>query len=343
MATISEVARLAQVSVSTVSYAISGSRPISEETRQRVFAAMEELGYRPHAIARGLASRRSRILALLFPFSERGLGITELEFVTSAADAAMARGYHMVLWPAEMRSADDLRNLTQQSLVDGVVVMEVQQADLRVAALRELGTPFTLIGRCADNTGLDFVDVDFETTIHDAVAYVVRLGHTNIGYIAHSPAEFAAGYGPTVRSCAAFEQELGKLGLRGALRLCDSSPREGALALDLLYSDLPEMSALLIMNDRAIPGVQQALIDRSLQIPDDLSLVTIATSARVGEMVRPALTTFAPPSIELARLGVELLIDKLENDHHRSRQTLISCRLLERGSTAPLRTQPLPA
>ena len=73
MPTMHDVARRANVSISTVSYAINGTRPISEETRQRIFAAMEELGYQPHALARGLASKRSRIVALLYPTAERGL------------------------------------------------------------------------------------------------------------------------------------------------------------------------------------------------------------------------------------------------------------------------------
>ena len=86
MATISDVARAAGVSASTVSYAISGMRPISEETRRRIFASMEDLGYQPHAMARGLASKRSRILALLYPMQYRSLGLTELGFVVAAAD-----------------------------------------------------------------------------------------------------------------------------------------------------------------------------------------------------------------------------------------------------------------
>ena len=60
-----------------VSYAIYGTRPISEKTRQRIFQVMDELGYRPHALARGLASKRNRILALLFPILERGLGLLD--------------------------------------------------------------------------------------------------------------------------------------------------------------------------------------------------------------------------------------------------------------------------
>ena len=68
MPTMLDVAKRANVALSTVSYALNGTRSISEKTRQRIFAAMEELGYRPHALARGLASKRSRIIALLFPY-----------------------------------------------------------------------------------------------------------------------------------------------------------------------------------------------------------------------------------------------------------------------------------
>ena len=80
MATMTDVARLAGVSVSTVSYALTGTRPISEATRDRVLAAMAELGYQPNAMARGLASRRSNILGLLLPLAGRGLGATETAF-----------------------------------------------------------------------------------------------------------------------------------------------------------------------------------------------------------------------------------------------------------------------
>ena len=90
MATIKDVARRAGVTISTVSYAINGTRPVSEKTRAVIFQAMDDLGYRPHAMARALASKRTRILALLFSPLERGLGLTELEFVTCAADAADA-------------------------------------------------------------------------------------------------------------------------------------------------------------------------------------------------------------------------------------------------------------
>ena len=158
-----------------MSYALNGTRPISEETRQRIFKAIEELGYKPHALARGLASKRSRIIALLFPNTDRGLGFTELEFVTSAANAAKENQYSLVLWSYDVHDLNELRQLTQQRLVDGVVVMEVHEHDARIDMLRQIEFPFSMIGRSANMDGLDYVDIDFSQTVRDAVDHLVEL------------------------------------------------------------------------------------------------------------------------------------------------------------------------
>ena len=113
MATMNDVARLAKVSVSTVSYVLTGARPISQHTRDKVLAAMSELNYQPNAMARGLASRRSTLLGLLLPMNERGLGATETAFVTGAASAASAAGYHLMLHPLPTNDLEALRQLYQ--------------------------------------------------------------------------------------------------------------------------------------------------------------------------------------------------------------------------------------
>ena len=157
MPTIADVAKRANVSLSTVSYAINGTRPISAKTRKRTFAPIDELGYRPNALARGLASKKSRIIALLLPTTKRSLGLTEIEFVISASQAAYEHAYHLVLWSTEIRDADELRQLMEQGLVDGVIVMEVHEQDERIDLLRKIGLPFSMIGRTKDNSGINLV------------------------------------------------------------------------------------------------------------------------------------------------------------------------------------------
>src|SRR3954454_15588299 len=141
MATMNDVAKLAGVSVSTVSYVLTGARPISQRTRDKVLAAMHELDYHPNAMARGLASRRSTLLGLLLPMDERGLGATETAFVTGAAGAASAAGYHLMLHPVAANDLEALRQLASRRLLEGALLMEVRLADERVQVLRQLGVP----------------------------------------------------------------------------------------------------------------------------------------------------------------------------------------------------------
>jgi len=333
MPTMSDVAKRAGVALSTVSYALNGTRPVSTETRKRIFTAMDELGYRPHALARGLASKRSRIIALLFPTPERGLGFTELEFVTSAANAARDSGYNLLLWSSEIHDQDEMYHLTRQGLVDGVVVMEVCLEDERIKLLRKIEFPFSMIGRCANCDGIPYVDIDFHETVVEAVSYLTQLGHTRIAFLNQSQSTYASGYGPAVRTQSAFEKVMEQHGLQGIARFCRATPNAGYEAFDALLAEHPDLTTLIIMNERAVPGVMQAIADRGWSIPEDFSIVSIVSSASAAEMMLPPLTTAEASTAEMGRLGVELLIRQLEGQPYEA-GILLPCKLVVRGSTA---------
>ncbi|HML20670.1 MAG TPA: LacI family DNA-binding transcriptional regulator [Aggregatilinea sp.] len=340
MPTMTDVAKRAGVAVSTVSYALNGTRPISEETRQRIFAAIDELGYKPHALARGLASKRSRIIALLFPNSERGLGFTEFEFVTSAANAAKENQYSLVLWAYDMHDLPELTQLTQQGLVDGVVLMEVHRHDKRVAMLREVGFPFSMIGRCDDVDGMGYVDIDFHQTMQDAIDHLAGLGHHAIAFVNQSESAFSAGYGPVVRTQAAFEQITQERELNGVSQLCRTSLNAGYDAFNALIEAHPDLTAIISMNERAVPGILQAIAERGWSVPDDFSLVVVVSAAGMAEMIIPPLTALEPMTTDMGRRGVELLIHQLEGRTEADPQALIPCRLVVRSSTGPSPTIP---
>lgn len=166
-----DVARLAGVSVSTVSYAMTGTRPITPATRERVERAMRELGYTPNALARGLKTKRSKIIALLYPpFPGRGLDLSGLGYILGAADHAQESGYHLLLWTTtEVDALSDLARFAGQGLIDGALMMEVKLRDERVKVLTDARLPFVMIGRTEDTTGIDFADTDFEQCTRTAV------------------------------------------------------------------------------------------------------------------------------------------------------------------------------
>ena len=127
---------MAGVSESTVSYALTGVRPISDETRERIEVAMNTLGYVPNAMAQALASKKSGLLALLFPVGERGFDETDFEYVEAATTAAAEDGYQLLLWPNAVEDVASLRKIVAQGLVEGVLLMEVRAQDPRVDVLR---------------------------------------------------------------------------------------------------------------------------------------------------------------------------------------------------------------
>jgi DNA-binding LacI/PurR family transcriptional regulator len=124
MATISDVAKAAGVSISTVSYALSGKRSITETTRQRIEAAIRELDYEPSAAARMLAGATTNILALSAPIHDDGHLPTHMRFVTAVVDTARRHDYDVLLLATD-DDVSGIRRVASSALVDGVVAMGV--------------------------------------------------------------------------------------------------------------------------------------------------------------------------------------------------------------------------
>jgi DNA-binding LacI/PurR family transcriptional regulator len=335
MATITDVARLAGVSVSTVSYVLSGTRPISAATALKVRAAIDELGYQPNAFARGLASRRTRTLGLMFPTPERGLGVTELEFITSAAQACREAKYQMVLWTTQIHESAELKALTGSGLVDGVIVMEVRLVDERIDLLREAGLPFTLIGQTQNTQDLSYVDIDFEATVREAVRHLTELGHTQIALLTRSESEFIDRYGPTVRVNDAFAAVMAQRGLTPRALPCADDPEAGRVAFADFLDDSPNLSAIISMNDRATVGVIDAIEGAGWSVPGDFSVMSLVTSATVAQLSRPRLTTLAPQTALLSRRAVHKLVAQIEGTDPPDESPLLPCLLDMGASTGP--------
>jgi DNA-binding LacI/PurR family transcriptional regulator len=339
MATMRDVAVRAGVSIATVSFVVNGTKRVAPETKARIEAAMAELGFRRNVVARGLASGRTRIIALLFPALDHRLGGTALSFVTSAANAAKRRDYNLVLWPVS-NDADQITDLIAGGLVDGVLLMEVQLDDARVDRVVESGIPFALIGRTRDPAGLPYVDIDFARTIETGLDYLTGLGHDKIVLVDETlDGSNMAGYGPVVRSEEAFTAGMVARGLDPLIVSCAESPEGGREAAATLLSTVPDTTAVMVMNDDAAFGLVSGLSRAGFSIPSDISILSLATTAEMGAMSDPVLSTMNAPGVELGRLGVEALIDQLEGLSVALPQVLIPCELQIRASTAPARVR----
>src|SRR5260221_5303631 len=202
--TIDDVARLAGVSVSPVSRILNDKPDVAGSTRQRVKQVMDDLGYSPHILAQRLAERRSRSIALVFPLRDKADPAEVAIFIVKAALAADAENYLFSLVAAPTTESR-LLSLHRSAQVEGVILMEIHMDDWRVELLKKYDYPFVMIGRCADNTGLSFIDLDYESAIVVAVDHLVQLGHQRIAFL-NSGRLRQNGYGPAVRADLGFER-----------------------------------------------------------------------------------------------------------------------------------------
>jgi DNA-binding LacI/PurR family transcriptional regulator len=124
-------------------------------------------------------------------------------------------------------------------------------------------------------------------------------------------------------------------GLTPISRFCGDTALAGHEVFEELVRAHPGVTALVSLNERATVGVMQAAAGRGWRIPGDFSIVAVASSARVAEMTMPPLTALTPPSAELGRLGVETLIEQIEERNQELVQRLLPCRLVDRGSAGP--------
>jgi DNA-binding LacI/PurR family transcriptional regulator len=333
MATRADVAKLAGVSTSTVSYVLSGVRPISDQTRERVLNAMRELGYTPNVLASGLAGRRSKILALLFPSLPRTIGGSDMEYVVAAADAARERGYHVVLWTTRDGDLDDVRVLAGSGLVDGVLLMEVRMDDERVRFLQSAGVPLALIGRTADPDGMTYADADFDSLAALAVQHLAALGHRHVGLLNASQRLLDLGYGPVTRMAAAVVAATEAAGLTHAEVACEQTFAGGRAAFAAMTATAPAATAVIAFNWEATVGLLQAAREAGVSIPEHLSVISVS-SAYQAELTFPPLTTVTIPAVGIGRAAALGLIKRLEQPDSAPGQVLLAGPLVERGSTA---------
>ena len=155
-----DVARLAGVSQSTVSYVLTGSRPISEATRRRVEAAILELGYHPNSGARTLRSRRSGVIGLMVPEADGDDGVL-MVFVRTIAREARRHGYDILLVTAQ-EGADGIRRVVRTGVCEALILMEVDRHDERIAPVLASGLPFVTIGKPEEFPHGSVIDLDFE-------------------------------------------------------------------------------------------------------------------------------------------------------------------------------------
>ena len=334
MVTLAEVARQAGVSPSTVSYVLSRKRSISDETRRKVEAAIENLGYHPHAGARALASNRSNILALMIPLRSDMYVPVIMEIAMAVTTEAREFGQDVLLLTKDEGTAG-VRRVAGSGLADAMIVMDIELEDDRIPVLRETETPAVLIGLPADPAGLACVDLDFEATGAACVEHLVSLGHRDIALIGEGEGVYKRNTGFAARTLVGFQRAVTAHGVRAVHRPCEGTYESTAGVLSRIMEERPGTTGFVVQNEAAIAPLLSLLRLSGRAVPEDTSVVAICPD-QVALQSSPRLTSVSIPAEEMGRRAVRLAMAQLEHTTDGADPTtLIAPMLTVRDSSAP--------
>jgi len=334
--TIRDVAQRAGVSTATVSYVLNDSRPVREETRQRVLQAAEELGYRPSVIARGLQARESRMIGYSWLPSQPDQFEPILEkFIHVTAEAAERRGYHVLTFPCP-KPYDEVqvyRDMVRSGRVDGFILPNANLNDRRIRYLMDVGFPFVAFGRSNPDWDFPWVDVDGADGVRQAVNHLLALGHRRIACLAWPEDSLTGQY-----RLQGYLEAMAKAGLPvdPAWIIRTENFHEHAYRSTRTWLAMPATerpTAIIALTDLMAMGVMNAAADAGLQVGRELAVVGF-DNAPVTSFLRPSLTSLRQPIAEVGERVVSMLIDLVRGQMPSPAQVILKPELVVRDSTA---------
>jgi len=328
MATIADVARLAGVSVSTVSHVINGTRRVAPETASNVQAAIEDVRFSPNVLARSLKTASTRSVGIAIS----AISNPYFSDMICAIQTECARmGLEVFLSDTEDDPVHELLvvRALHQRRVDGLILAPCADPERRALAyLRAAKLPCVLVDRMPAPE-FDQIGVNNREAMRGLVEYVAGRGHRRIGYIGGNP-----GFETTLERIEGYREALRGLGLvvsdsyivtGSATTKCAASATEALLSLD------EPPTALVAGNNLATIGVMTALRARGLRVPADISVVGF-DDFEWADCFDPRLTLVAQPCAEIGKRAAEMLIHRIANPRAERQSIRFNATIVERDS-----------
>lgn len=329
MTTIHDVANKAGVSISTVSRVVNSNRPVRPDIRERVLQAIEELGYRPNYLARGLRRRNSSVIGLIIPDNSNPF---YAEVARAIEDAGFAAGYSVILCNTDLSSEMQQAyiDVLLSHRVDGVILIDLQiTPPATIEYLRAEKIPVILANVTIDIPTVDQVMVADQHGGYLAGHYLLRLNHRRIGCITLTqPFSYES------TRIIGFRQALADNGIElteEVFALGNGRYDSGYQAMQELIQRRPDLTAVFVFNDLMALGAINALRAQGLRVPEDISILGY-DNISYSSTFEPALTTIAQP---IAAIGQECLARLLERIDHPEKQPVhvtLPVELIERAS-----------
>lgn len=330
MVTIRDVAQKANVSISTVSHVLNGTRFVSEETKKAVLTAIKELGYRPNPIARGLKTDVMKTIGVIVsdvinPFFT--------SVVRGIEDGASEAGYSVIVCNSDEipKKQDNYLHVLEENRVAGIIITPVakRQGYLRTL-INERRFPIVIVNREIPQLKVDSVIVDNRGGAYEAIKHLLDHGHRRIGVVAglaNSPT--------TIRRLEGYKVAIAEKGISfdEALVIDGHATFEGGrLAAHALMELKPRPTAIFSMNALMTAGVMLALQEKGAECPRDVSVISFSDSFWAAGY-NPPITAMAQPTYEMGREAVRLLLERInEINSEEPRRVIFPATLVVRKS-----------
>ena len=330
--TIRDVAAAANVSVATVSYVLNGKKKVSEETRQKILAVIDELGFVPDLNARGLSVKDTKLLGVVVPQTEPGSKlmfhyIFYSELLGSIEYAERQRGYHVIISATDV--TEDYLHLIQERNLAGVIIIGTYQNRF-FSELKTLDVPVVLIDSYCKYDYFHKLRIDDEDCSYQATEYVIRQGHRRIGLVTGHLQEDGVMQKRYRGFLRAFEQN-GLTFSDGNLYEATVDYESGVRAADWFADTKADITAVVATADVLAIGLMKGFYEKGIRVPEEVSIIGF-DDLDISKYTTPGLTTVKQPISAKGERAVEILIENIENPKMEKVEEVFPVELIERQS-----------
>lgn len=336
-----DVARLAGVSRATVSYVVNGlseaEAPITDETRQRVREAVEELGYHPDARAQSLRSGTTNTIGLLIPDMQNP---HYWEIANGVEQQLQTENFDLLLATTSLDPEREIHfvDALSRRRIDGLILLLTypERVKTRIESLAKSRMALVLVGATLSDSdpslavSFDCAEPNYYDGAMQTMRHLIGLGHRRIGMI-YGVADPRLG----TDRLRAYQESLESAGLEFNEHLiepCGTTLEAGYEATLRLLERSPRPTAILVINDLLAIGALRAASVRGIRVPDDLSIASF-DDIEMAAYASPPLTTMRVNAQEVGRTAARLLLMRLQNPSLPAQHARIPSRLVVRGST----------
>lgn len=332
--TIKDVAKKANVSISTVSRVINDSKPVSDDIKMRVVKVIEELGYKPNPVARSLVTKKSRLIGVIIPdISDPYIA----EILNAVEEVAKTYDYDIILCNSygSLESEEHYLNLLRTKQVEGMIFLTYRLRTVHKEFFESSMMPVVMINRDASELHLSSVSVNHFDAMYEVACKLFEDGHKSIALIRNGKSSDV--FGPSHLDGFKKAHDTHQIAFR------EDMVFNGAFKIDKAYELCKELierddvpSAIIATTDSMAIGAINCLIDHGYKVPEDVSVVGFYDT-KVARMYRPQLTAIHQPIYDIGAIAIRLLIKQINGEEKERKHFYLPHELIIRDSTRSLK------